>query len=62
MAPSYIAAAVMLIAAIFPHVSATDIETTIRTIIEIAGSIVVLIHQLSSGQSTLFGATPSRRW
>lgn len=52
----------MLIAAIFPHVSATDIETTIRTIIEIAGSIVVLIHQLSSGQSTLFGATPSRRW
>ena len=60
MNPSYIAAAVVVLAQVLPwigiNLDATALTTTITTLVTVASGIVVLVHQLKQGNTTVFGS------
>lgn len=58
-APSYIASVIVVVSQLLPligiNVAGEDLTTTVNTIIAIAGGLVVLYRQLSTGRSTVYG-------
>ena len=62
VAPSYIAAAVVVLSQLLPligvNVGGEELTTTINTLIAIAGGLVVLWRQIASGRSTIVGGRP----
>lgn len=57
-APSYVAALVGILAAIFPEVEVDALNTTFNTLFIIGSSILVMVRQVQNGRSTLQGTRP----
>ena len=58
IAPSYYAALLSILAAIFPDVPAGNLEVTINTIIQIAGAGLIMYRQIINQRATLGGLRP----
>lgn len=57
-APTYILAFSAVLAAIFPDVGIEAFNVTINTLWIVFSSIVIMLRQIISGRSNLFGGRP----
>ena len=58
MAPSFISALVVILAAIFPDIDAGNIGITVNTLVVLVGSMIVMVRQVLNNRSTWFGSRP----
>ena len=59
MAPSFVSAVVMILAAIFPDVGIDALNTTFNTLVIIVGGLVLMVRQVMTNRSNWFGARPT---
>jgi len=62
MAPSYLAAIILVVTQALPflgiHIAGADLTTTVNTIVALVAGLVVAYRQISTGRSTFAGTRP----
>jgi hypothetical protein len=58
VAPSYVAAFVGIVAAIFPDIDLESLNVTVNTLVLIASSLMIMYRQVKTGRSTVAGTRP----
>ena len=58
MAPSFLMALASIIAVFFPQIPMGDINLTLNTLVILISGAVIMIRQVMTGRSTMFGGRP----